>query len=427
VAQRIIFNGEPGTVWQNDTGVVRYQFIASLRGTCGACLQYHMAIGPAWPIRIHPHCRCEQRAIAPGREAPNAFVDFRKVLDEMSNADKVAAVGKNVYKLLDRGVIEWKDAVSKYSVRSLKQVVALTKIDVATMEAAGVKSYIAEAAYKSVQTPEQVLIRKHRQELIEKLTQAGVHQEELVRAISTGLTERATVVGGFGTQTSATFAARSHAAELAAILARPRPRRTGEVGPAERLRGTPTVEGDVITIRTNERTITIRPGESAMGRSYEEWRAAPIRTAPTLPSTAQAVDIETAKRKVQAAEAVGTRGRPSPEGHYVRSSEFFSAEATESQADRLNQLTRAKPVQEWAKTGTAETVDISSLVSSQPTLRRSTLLDNLDDPKALRGEHGLPVAFVIDGQIIVEDGHHRIAALAAAGAKQIKVIVVRPQ
>ena len=182
-----------------------------------------MAIGPAWPIPIHRHCRCRQRIIAPGRDAPNAFADFRKILDEMPDKEKIAAVGKSVYQLLDRGVVEWKDAVSKYSVRPLKQVVALTKIDVATMEAAGVRSKIAEAAYKSVHTAEQVLIRQHRQELLEKLTQAGVHQDELVRAISTGLTERATIVGGFGTQSSAIFAAKSHAAALAAILARFRP------------------------------------------------------------------------------------------------------------------------------------------------------------------------------------------------------------
>jgi len=34
----IIWNGNPGERWVNDTGVARYQFFASLVNTCGVCL-----------------------------------------------------------------------------------------------------------------------------------------------------------------------------------------------------------------------------------------------------------------------------------------------------------------------------------------------------------------------------------------------------
>ncbi len=56
---------------------------------------------------------------------------------------KVAAVGKAVYQLLDDGAIKWSDAVGKYTARPLKEIVALTKIDVATMMRAGVAPGVA--------------------------------------------------------------------------------------------------------------------------------------------------------------------------------------------------------------------------------------------------------------------------------------------
>ena len=53
MAECDIINGDPGTVWVNKTLKVRYQFVCTLSNTCGACLQYHTAIGPWWPIQIH--------------------------------------------------------------------------------------------------------------------------------------------------------------------------------------------------------------------------------------------------------------------------------------------------------------------------------------------------------------------------------------
>jgi hypothetical protein len=92
----------------------------------------------SWPIPIHRHSRCRQRAVHPGQQAPHAFVDFRQVLAEMPLKQKVAAVEKTVYQLLENGAIKWSEAVGKYTVRALKEIVALTKIDVATTRAAGV-------------------------------------------------------------------------------------------------------------------------------------------------------------------------------------------------------------------------------------------------------------------------------------------------
>ena len=81
MAERLIISGDPGTIWENDTERVRYQFIAALQNTCGVCLQYHLKISSAWPIPFHYNCRCIQRAIKPGKKAQHAFVDYRELLD----------------------------------------------------------------------------------------------------------------------------------------------------------------------------------------------------------------------------------------------------------------------------------------------------------------------------------------------------------
>ena len=82
MSDRIIYSGDAGTRFTNETGRVLYQFIAALNNTCGVCLQYHLKISAAaWPIPIHYNCRCIQRMIKPGQQAQHEFTDYRKLLD----------------------------------------------------------------------------------------------------------------------------------------------------------------------------------------------------------------------------------------------------------------------------------------------------------------------------------------------------------
>ena len=103
---RAIIDGQPGEVWTNDTGWVRYQFFASLVNTCGVCLQYHGKIGPPWPIPIHRGCRCRQSAIPPGRQAPEPFTDYMKLLEGMSRDQQAAAVGASNWRLIQSGAVK---------------------------------------------------------------------------------------------------------------------------------------------------------------------------------------------------------------------------------------------------------------------------------------------------------------------------------
>jgi hypothetical protein len=236
VPERIIFNGEPGSTWTNNTERVRYQFVCSLINTCSACLQYHLAIGPWWPIPIHRRCRCRQVPVAVGAPAPYPFVDFRKLLDEllpqfhMRGGKRVlirqhaAAIGAGNYRLLKAGVVKWDEIVTKYRVRTLREVVAVNKVSLKTMLKAGVKPSVAETAHAAVHTPEAELVRQHREQLIQKITAAGVPQKALVEELARGLFSRVGIVGGAaGPQSLATFARASHAEMLARLLAVWRP------------------------------------------------------------------------------------------------------------------------------------------------------------------------------------------------------------
>jgi hypothetical protein len=224
VAAPVIFN-DPGKTWVNDTGKVRYQFVASLQNTCGACLQMHLAIGSYWPIPIHRRCRCRQIPIGPGATAPHAFVDFRAVLDEMPHDQQVRAIGASNYKLLQKGVVKWDEIVTKYRVRTLREVVALNKVSEATALAAGVKPGIAKVAYAAVAAGpsgaagsiEATLIRAHREELIAKIQGAGVSQEALVDSLARGITGRVTIVGPGGVQSMEPLVAARKGPNLLAI------------------------------------------------------------------------------------------------------------------------------------------------------------------------------------------------------------------
>jgi len=195
-AQSTIWNGEPGTVWTNDTGQVKYQFICALNDTCGFCLQYHLAIGFAWGIPFHHGCRCKQKAIQPGAEAPHPFVNFRELLDDMPHHEQVAAIGAGNYKLLKEGLAGWDEIVTPTRVRDLQEVVAIKKLTVQEMLDAGIEPRVAQEAHAAVHTPEHELVERHRRELIDKIKVAGLNRDDLVSRIASRLAERVTGAGG---------------------------------------------------------------------------------------------------------------------------------------------------------------------------------------------------------------------------------------
>ena len=234
MAERIIYSGDAGTRFTNETGRVLYQFIAALNNTCGVCLQYHLKISAAWPIPMHYGCRCIQRMIKPGQQAQHDFVDYRKLLDAMPEHDKAAAIGASNYRLLKSGLAKWEDIVTPNRVRDFREVVAKKKLTVKQMVDHGVKKFQAEKAYSAVHTEEHEHIERQRKELLQKLTGAGLSQENLVAELSSRLAARVTIAPGpTGPYTTGPAwsggplpgTGGSGAAELAGLIAGWKPRR----------------------------------------------------------------------------------------------------------------------------------------------------------------------------------------------------------
>lgn len=189
--------GNPGDSWVNDSGKVVYQFVASLINTCGACLQYHLAIGPWWPIPLHRGCNCNQVALMPG-DSSQPFADFRQILEDLSPAEQEAAVGKSAWKLIEEGVVKFEDVVSPTHVLTLQEVVAEQGLTVEQMTEAGVKPWIAENAFDAANTPLSILNEQRRQALLESIRGAGMSDEQIRELVGRAITERIGLSGPSG-------------------------------------------------------------------------------------------------------------------------------------------------------------------------------------------------------------------------------------
>ncbi len=223
----VVFNGEAGQRFRNRTGRVLYQFHCDLVNTCGRCLQFHLAISSAgWPIPLHHGCRCRSRPVAPGGLAPEPFVDFRALLAQMPRSQQAAAIGASNSRLLRRGLVKWEDIVTRYRVRSFREVMILGKVGRKAAIDAGIRPGLVEAALGGGALTEAELDRLRRLELVESLRSAWVSQDALVAALERGMKAATALAGGVGVQSAPTaIAAVPHAAELAAELAKWRPAR----------------------------------------------------------------------------------------------------------------------------------------------------------------------------------------------------------
>jgi hypothetical protein len=264
-------NGEPGTTWTNTASRPYYQFVP-LSSACAACLQWAYQVKPGpWPIPIHRNCRCTQKRVEPGQKAPHAFADFRKMLDEMSHADSVKAIGNSVYNLLDRGVIKWEDAVTRYRVRSLREIVANKKLSIKTLTANGVRPHIAEFAHAAVHTEAQEIVRAARAASLAALEKAGVQQEHLIEVLAKALSGRAEIVGGnVGTMARTAGyqpALSAQARELERLLAAWRAAPVIMHGKTEER----TLD-EGIAVTRGGKTVVVKPGETKFGKTFEEWK-----------------------------------------------------------------------------------------------------------------------------------------------------------
>jgi|GEM_PF-5841507 len=194
---RFNYVGQPGETWTNDTGKVQYQFHADWRNTCGLCGQLDSQIGSSWPIPLHRGCRCSQTAVYPGQTA-EPFTDFRETIRGLDPEQQARVVGVSNLKLIESGVVDWSDVVTRARIRDLNEVVARHKLTVADLTEAGVSKHIAEEAYRSVHTPAHQLAATKRQELMDRLTAKGLEKADVRRALAERLAVRVGITGPSG-------------------------------------------------------------------------------------------------------------------------------------------------------------------------------------------------------------------------------------
>jgi hypothetical protein len=183
-SSRIIWNGKPGEVWTNNTLRFKYQLIVAYQNSCGFCIQYDRAVSNWWPLPFHNRCRCRQLLLKPGGVA-EPFVDFRSKLADLSEAQKVSAIGRSNYALLEKGVVTWDDIVTETRVRSFTEVAK-----------ANVDPGHARHAFERINTPKHLIVREQRQKLIERIQKAGLSDEQIKEAVAVRVGEKIGIVGG---------------------------------------------------------------------------------------------------------------------------------------------------------------------------------------------------------------------------------------
>jgi hypothetical protein len=179
--------GAPGTVFSNATGLVLHQFVASLHGTCGTCLQYHTRIAAWWGIPMHPHCQCDQVPVLPGAAAPMEFASYRAIFRAMDEADKRIAIGASNYRLMATGLADWTDIVAPDRVRDFWEVVAIKRLSVALLIAAGFKRFLATAAVRTADQSEEWHAARQERARADSIAAALQAQAGVLAGISVGV------------------------------------------------------------------------------------------------------------------------------------------------------------------------------------------------------------------------------------------------
>lgn len=190
----IVWNGAPGDTYTNRTDKCLFQLVVNWSNSCGVCISYDHAVGYSWPIPFHHSCRCKQILLPPGAES-QPFVDYRAKVLELPPTERSRVMGASNLKLVEAGVVDWKDVVTEGRVRDLREVVSLRRLSVDAMVKAGVPRKNAEDAYRTVNTAAHDLAAETRRRVAEALKARGLGEQEIKRLVGERLAARVTVGG----------------------------------------------------------------------------------------------------------------------------------------------------------------------------------------------------------------------------------------
>lgn len=190
----IIWPGEAGDSYTNNTGKVVYQVQCQWHNTCGACAQYHDTVVDWWSP-LHHGCACVLIPIFPnGTSKP--YEDWQKIIQDLPESQQKEIAGASNWKLIQEGVVDFGDVVTSTRVRSLQEVVSREKLTVDQMTEAGIRASVAEKAWATVNTPEHILADQTRAALFAKIKALGVTPQTLADMFGAEMAERIGIAAG---------------------------------------------------------------------------------------------------------------------------------------------------------------------------------------------------------------------------------------
>jgi hypothetical protein len=190
----IIWPGTPGESYHNDTGKIVYQLVCSLVNTCGACMQYHLAIAKWWSP-FHRGCNCQSRPIYPDKtSAP--YENFQDIIDSLPPDQQKKVVGSSNKKLIDAGIVTWGDVVTSNRVKLLREIVSIKHLTISDLTGAGISKWIAEDVWESVNTQAHVIADQQRTQLIKQIQDQGILPSHLTHIFGEIMGQRIGIGGG---------------------------------------------------------------------------------------------------------------------------------------------------------------------------------------------------------------------------------------
>jgi hypothetical protein len=191
---RLIVNGDPGSVWENNSGHVMYQFHCNWVNTCGVCAQWDGAICAAWPGMLHNGCRCYALPIMPG-EKGQPFIDYQEKIRSLEPHEQSMVVGKANWQLIEKRVVSWEDVVTRSRIKSLAEVIEENDLSKARLIKAGLDPKVVEKAWSRVHTEKHLAAEATRKEAIANLIKAGHTMPAISTAFGKEISKRIYIAG----------------------------------------------------------------------------------------------------------------------------------------------------------------------------------------------------------------------------------------
>lgn len=175
--------------WTNDTGEYRWQRRVRFVNSCARCISYHGVIhkGDIPLPQLHANCACVDIPLPPGAES-TGYPEVEDIWRDLPAEQKRAAVGKNFARLVDKGVLDFDDALvragsrgNSYRVKTLTEALADKNI-----KAGDAARYLDKGAATRLQNAQETarkIVEREAPKLARLAREISQYDESLIRQI----------------------------------------------------------------------------------------------------------------------------------------------------------------------------------------------------------------------------------------------------